>query len=388
MKEKMASKKDYYELLGVPKGATADEMKKAYRNLAKKHHPDANPGNKEAEEKFKEINEAYEVLSDPQKKAAYDQFGHAGAGAGPGGFGGGGFRPQDFGGGADFEDMFGDVFNNFFGGTRGGGGRSRNQAQEGDDLRYDLNLTFEQAAFGTAQEIKVRKLSTCDTCHGSGAKAGSGRVVCTTCKGTGQVRTSQGFFTIARTCGRCGGQGEMPGSPCPVCRGNGRVEKERTISVKVPAGVDEGSRLRLKGEGEAGVNGGPSGDLYVFLHVEAHDFFEREGSDLHCEIPVSFVQATLGAELEVPTLEGPVKMKIPAGTQSGKVFRLREKGLKDPQQNGVGDLLVTLVVETPTDLNARQKKLLEEFEAISGENNRPEVSKFLHKMKNLFARKK
>lgn len=386
----MASKKDYYELLGVPRGASAEELKKAYRTLAKKYHPDANPNNKEAEEKFKEINEAYEVLSDAQKKGAYDQFGHAGVGAGgPGGFGGGGFRPQDFGNAVDFEDIFGDAFSNFFGGGAGGrSGRSRTQAQEGDDLRYDLNLTFEQAAFGTTQEIKVRKLVTCESCHGSGAKAGSGRVVCTTCKGTGQVRTSQGFFTIARTCSRCGGQGEMPGSPCPACHGHGRVEKERVISVKVPAGVDEGSRLRLRGEGEAGLNGGPAGDLYVFLHVEAHDFFQREGSDLHCKIPITFIHAALGTEIEVPTLEGPVKMKIPAGTQSGKVFRLREKGLKDPQHSGIGDLLVTVIVETPTDLSSKQKKLLEEFETLSGESNTPEVARFIQKMKNLFVRKK
>ncbi len=390
MKEKMASKKDYYDLLGVAKGANADDLKKAYRNMAKKHHPDANPNDKSAEEKFKEINEAYEVLSDPQKKAAYDQFGHAGVGAGgPGGFGGGGFRPQDMGNAADFEDIFGDVFSNFFGSQGGRGGRGgRSQAQEGDDLRHDLKLTFEEAAFGTSQEIKVRKLSTCDSCHGSGAKAGSGRVVCSSCKGTGQVRQSQGFFTIARTCGKCGGQGEMPGSPCPTCHGHGRVEKDRVISVKVPPGVDEGSRLRIRGEGEAGINGGPAGDLYVFLHVEAHEFFERDRSNLHCEIPISFVQASLGTELEVPTLEGPVKMKVPSGTQSGKVFRLKEKGLKDPQNSTVGDLLVTVTVETPTDLNSKQKKLLEEFEALSAEGNTPEISKFLHKMKNLFARKK
>ncbi len=382
----MAGKKDYYELLGVPRGASPEEIKKAYRNMAKKFHPDANPNNKEAEEKFKEINEAYEVLSDPPKKGAYDQFGHAGVGAGgPGGRGGGGFRPQDFGNAADFEDIFGDVFSNFFGGQSRPG---RSQVQEGDDLRYDLKLTFEEAAFGTTREVKVRKLATCESCHGSGAKPGSGRVVCPTCKGTGQIRSSQGFFTIARTCGRCGGQGEMPGSPCPTCRGNGRVERERVISVKVPAGVDEGSRLRLRGEGEAGVNGGPAGDLYVFLHVEAHDFFEREGGDLHCEVPISFVQASLGAEIEVPTLEGPVKMKIPAGTQSGKVFRLREKGLRTPQSSEVGDLLTTVVVETPTELNARQKKLLEEFEALSQEGNTPEVHKFMAKMKNLFTRKK
>jgi molecular chaperone DnaJ len=391
MQEKMATPKDYYELLGVSKNASADEIKKAYRTLAKKYHPDTNPNNKEAEEKFKEINSAYEVLSDPKKKTAYDQFGHAGVGAGgPAGYGayGGGFRPGDFGNAADFEDIFGDVFSNFFGGGPRRGARGRSQVQEGDDLRYDLNLTFEEAAFGTTKEVKMHKLETCDSCHGSGAKPGSGRVVCSTCRGTGQIRSSQGFFTIARTCTKCGGQGEMPGSPCSACRGNGRLEKEKVLSVKVPAGVDEGSRLRLRGEGEAGLNGGIAGDLYVFLHVEAHDFFKREGSDLYCEIPVSFAQAALGCEIEVPTLEGPVKMKVPSGTPSGKVFRLRDKGLKNPQTSKVGDLLVTVTVEIPKDLNARQKKLLEEFEALSSENNIPEISKFLQKMKGFFTRKK
>jgi molecular chaperone DnaJ len=386
-KENMATKKDYYDLLGVPKGASADELKKAYRNMAKKYHPDTNPNNKESEEKFKEINEAYEVLSDPQKKAAYDQFGHAGIGAGapPGGGFRGGFRPQDVGG-ADFDDMFGDVFNNFFGGQ--GGGRARSQAQEGEDLRHDVTLSFEEAAFGVSKEVKIRKLTTCETCHGSGAKAGSGKVTCNTCHGTGQVRTSQGFFTVARTCPRCGGKGEIPGSPCTTCRGQGRVEREKTISVKIPAGVDEGSRLRVRGEGEAGLNGGPSGDLYVFLHVEPHEFFNREGGDLHCEIPISFVKASLGTELEVPTLEGAVNMKIPAGTQSGKVFRLKGKGLKNPGDSSVGDLLVTILVETPTDLNAKQKKMLEEFEAASTEANTPAIGKFMFKMKQLFNRKK
>jgi molecular chaperone DnaJ len=390
MKEKMATKKDYYDLLGVSRSASPEDIKKAYRTMAKKYHPDTNPNNKESEEKFKEINEAYEVLSDPQKRTAYDQFGHAGVGSGGApGYGGSGSRPQGFGDTADFEDIFGDVFSNFFGGAPGGrGGRPRSQAQEGDDLRYDLNLTFEEAAFGVTKEIKARKLTTCDSCHGSGAKPGSGRVVCAVCKGSGQVRSTQGFFTIARTCTRCGGQGEMPGTPCQACQGHGRVEKERSLSVKVPAGVDEGSRLRLRGEGEAGLNGGPAGDLYVFLHVEAHDFFERDGSDLHCSIPISFVQAALGMELEVPTLEGPVKMKIPPGTQSQKVFRLKGKGLKNPQNSEIGDLLVTVFIEVPKDLNSKQKKLLEEFEVLSNEENTPEVYKFLHKMKNFFTRKK
>jgi molecular chaperone DnaJ len=388
MKETMASKKDYYELLGVARGANADDLKKAYRNMAKKHHPDANPGNKDAEEKFKEINEAYEVLSDPQKKAAYDQYGHAGVngfGGGPSaGAGGPGRTATDFNG-ADFEDIFGDVFSNFF---SGGGRAGRAPSQQGDDLRYDLTLAFEQAAFGTTQDIKIRKLTTCDTCHGSGAKPGSGRVVCATCKGAGQVRTSQGFFTVARTCPKCNGQGELPGTPCPTCHGQGRLERERTVSVKVPAGVDEGSRLRIRGEGEAGLNGAPAGDLYIFLHVEPHPIFHRDESNLLCEIPISFVQAALGTELEVPTLEGPVKMKVPAGTQSGKVFRLREKGLKSPQRSGVGDLLVTVHVETPTDLNSKQRKLLEEFAASTLEENQPESTKFLNKMRNLFTKKK
>jgi molecular chaperone DnaJ len=386
MKEKMATKKDYYDLLGVSKNASAEELKTAYRNMAKKYHPDTNPNKKEAEEKFKEVNEAYEVLSDSQKKAAYDQFGHAGVGTGVPGGGYGGFRPQDFGGAADFEDMFGDVFNNFFGGR--GGGRSRSQVQEGDDLRYDLTMSFEEAVFGISKEIKIKKLTTCDTCHGSGAKAGSGKATCATCHGTGQIRSSQGFFTVARTCTRCGGKGEVPGSPCATCHGQVRLEKERVILVKVPAGVDEGSRLRVRGEGEAGLNGGPSGDLYVFLHVEPHEFFVRDGSDLHCEIPISFVKASLGAEMEVPTMEGAVNMKIPAGTQSGRVFRLKGKGLKNPQDSAVGDLLVTILVETPAELNSKQKKLLEEFEALSTEANTPTISKFMIKMKQLFNRKK
>lgn len=390
MKEQMAPHKDYYELLNVPRGASPDEIKKSYRTLAKKFHPDANPNNKEAEEKFKEISSAYEVLSDPKKKAAYDQFGHEGVGFGAQGGGFGGFRPQEAGNAADFEDIFGDAFSNFFGGGGGGSrtGRTRPQAQEGDDLRYEMHLTFEEAAFGTSKDVKIRKLATCESCHGSGAKPGSGRVVCTTCKGTGQIRSSQGFFTIARSCTRCGGQGEMPGSPCSTCHGHGRVEKERVISVKVPAGVDEGSRLRIRGEGEAGLNGGASGDLYVFLHVAAHGFFEREGNDLHCVIPISFVQAALGTEMEVPTLEGTVRMKVPPGAQSGKVFRLREKGLRDPQRSGVGDLLVTVIVETPTDLNSKQKKLLEEFESLSTGSNTPQIAKFIESMKSLFTRKK
>ncbi len=382
----MAVKKDYYDLLGVPRTASADEIKTAFRTLAKKYHPDANPNNKQAEEKFKEINEAYETLSDSQKKTAYDQFGHAGPGGFPGGYGGG-YRPQDPGNAADAEDVFGDVFSNFFGGGGGvGAGQSRSRAQEGEDLRHDMGLTFEEAAFGTTRAIKIRRLAVCDVCHGSGATSGSGRVVCPVCKGAGQIRQSQGFFTTARTCDRCGGQGETPGTPCPNCRGQGRLEKDREVSVKVPDGVADGARLRLRGEGEAGLNGGPAGDLYVYLHVQKHEFFTRDGSDLHCEIPITFIQAALGAEIEVPTLEGPVKMRIPEGTQSGKIFRFRDKGVRNPQDPGLGNLYMKVLVEVPTNLNAEQKKQLEAFGALTHESNMPLISGFINKMKRFFYR--
>jgi molecular chaperone DnaJ len=378
----MTTKRDYYEILGVPRTAGEEDLKKAFRNLAKKHHPDANPGNPGAEDKFKEINEAYDVLSDPKKRAAYDQFGHAGVGAGAPG-GGGGFHPGGFAGG-DFNDLFEGVFDNFFGGM--GGARRGGGAQEGEDLRSDLHLSFEEAAFGTTKEVKVRRLAECETCHGSGAKSGSGRTTCNQCRGTGQVRMSQGFFTVARTCPKCRGNGEVPGAPCPSCRGEGRVEKEKTLSVKVPAGVDEGSRLRLRGEGGAGLKGGPPGDLFLFLHVESHPLFHREGSDILCEVPITFVQAALGAEVEVPTLTGPVRMKVPAGTQSGKLFRLKEKGVADPQEGHQGDQLVTVVVETPQKLSSKQKKLLEEFQALSEGTNQPKNSDFLDRVKELFKR--
>lgn len=380
----MTTPRDYYEVLGVQRGANEDDIKKAFRTLAKKHHPDANPGNPSAEEKFKEINEAYDVLSDAKKRAAYDQFGHAGVGAGgPGGPGGaGGYHPGNFGGG-DFSDLFEGVFDNFFGGAGGHRG-----PQEGEDLRTDVELTFEEAAFGTTKDVKVRRLAGCETCHGTGAKPGSGRTTCSQCRGTGQVRMSQGFFTVARTCPKCRGNGEIPGSPCPSCRGEGRVEKEKTLSVKIPPGVDEGSRLRLRGEGEAGLMGGPAGDLYLFLHVSNHPVFRREGSDILCEVPITFVQAALGDEVEVPTLNGPVRMKVPPGTQSGKQFRLKEKGVMDPQAHRAGDQLVTVIVETPQRLSAKQKKLLEEFRSAAEEKNHPQLSEFLERVKGIFKQDK
>ncbi len=387
----MADKRDYYEVLGVQKGASADDLKKAFRSQAKKFHPDANPGDKQAEEKFKELNEAYEVLSDPQKKAAYDQFGHAAVGHGMPGGGPGGATWGGPGAGVDFGDIFGDVFDDFFGGGgRGGRGRGSrgSRAVAGDDLRYDLTLSFEQAAFGTTQEIKIRKLASCEDCGGSGSKPGSGRVTCPQCQGSGQVRMTQGFFSIARTCNRCGGEGEIPGKPCAACSGRGRIEKERSVTVKVPAGVDEGSKLRIRGEGEGGLRGGPPGDLYIFLHVERHPVFERDGDDLHVEVPLPFVTAALGGEIEVPTLAGPVKMKIPAGTQSGKVFRLKEKGMKNPGHAGTGDQMVRVVVETPVNLSGKQKRLLEEFQSLSEERNQPIFADFWGKVRDLLSRKR
>ena len=386
----MPLKKDYYELLGISRKANEKDIKDAFRNLAKKYHPDVNPNNKSAEDKFKEINEAYGVLSDPKTKSEYDQFGHAGVGAG--GFSGGspgGYRPQDPGNVSGEEAEYGDVFSQFFGGReRSRSGPFQSQAQPGEDLRFDLEVGFQEAAFGAIREVKIRKLSPCEICHGSGAVAGSGRVVCPTCRGAGQIHESQGFFTFARTCAHCGGKGEIPGSPCPTCQGHGRLEKDRLLSVKVPAGADDGSRLKFRGEGEAGLNGGPAGDLYVYLHVKPDEFFKKDGIDLRCEVPINLVQAALGAEIEVPTLEGPVKMKIPSGTQSGLTFRLKDKGLKDPQKPGVGHLFVKVLVVVPTNLTHEQRQKLEEFKALSAENNTPPITAFMNKMKAYPYRKK
>ena len=347
------SQRDYYEVLGVSKDASDRDIKKAFRRMAMKHHPDRNPDDKDAEEAFKEVNEAYEVLSDSQKKAAYDQFGHAGVN-GQGGMGGGG----GFDGG--FGDIFGDVFGDIFGGQ--GGGRRRSSVQRGADLRYNMDLSLEEAVRGIEKTIKVPTLVNCETCNGSGAKPGTQPKTCGTCGGVGQVRMQQGFFSVQQTCPTCRGEGRVISDPCNSCHGQGRVEKTKTLSVKIPPGVDTGDRIRLGGEGEAGSHGGPAGDLYVQVNVRAHPIFERDGKHLYCEVPISFVDAALGGELEVPTLDGRVKLKVPAETQTGKLFRLRGKGVKPVRGGSVGDLLVRAVVETPVNLSSRQKELLREFQ--------------------------
>ncbi len=373
------AKRDYYEVLGVNRDASDEELKKAYRRLAMKHHPDRNPDSNTAEEKFKEAKEAYEVLADPDKRAAYDQFGHAGvdqaagmgAGAGAAGFGG-------------FADAFGDIFGDIFG---GGGGRSRSNVYRGADLRYNLEVTLEDAARGTETRIRIPTMEECETCHGSGAKPGTEPVSCPTCHGHGQVRMTQGFFSIAQTCPKCHGSGKVVQNPCTTCSGNGRLKRQKTLSVKIPPGVDEGDRIRLSGEGEAGVNGGPSGDLYVVIHVRPHDVFTRDGNNLHCEMPVSFTKAALGGEIEIPTLDGYAKIRIPAETQSGKVFRLRGKGIKGVRSSSYGDLLCHVVVETPVKLTARQKELLAELEEINQSNSschNPRAKSWMDKVKDFF----
>jgi len=375
-------KKDYYETLGVARNAPEAEIKKAYRRLAMKYHPDRNPNDKGAEAKFKEAKEAYEVLSDPQKRAAYDQFGHAGvdpaaaAAGGAGGFYGAG--P----GGANFADIFGDVFGDIF-----GGGRARGGGYRGSDLRYSLELSLEDAVRGTEVRIRVPALDTCDTCHGGGAKPGTHPTPCRTCGGHGQVRMQQGFFSIQQTCPTCRGSGKSIADPCPACHGQGRVQRTKTLSVKVPAGVDEGDQIRLAGEGEAGEGGAPAGDLYVQVRLKPHPVFKRDGDDLHCEVPVSFAQAALGAEIEVPTLEGRATIKIPPGTQSEKLFRLRGKGVRNVRHGHVGDLYCHVSVETPVNLTPRQKELLHEFDRLvreGGERHSPRESSWLDKLKGLF----
>ncbi|SDH55160.1 molecular chaperone DnaJ [Pseudomonas flavescens] len=372
------AKRDYYEVLGVERGASEAELKKAYRRLAMKHHPDRNPGDKAAEDAFKEANEAYEVLSDAGKRSAYDQYGHAGVDpqmGGGGGFGGGGS--------ANFSDIFGDVFSDFFGGQRGG---QRGGAQRGSDLRYTLELDLEEAVRGTTVTIRVPTLVNCKVCEGSGAKKGTSPVTCTTCGGIGQVRMQQGFFSVQQTCPRCHGSGKMITDPCGSCHGHGRVEEHKTLSVKVPAGVDTGDRIRLSGEGEAGAMGGPAGDLYVVVNVREHAIFQRDGKHLYCEVPISFADAALGGELEVPTLDGRVKLKIPEGTQTGKLFRLRGKGVAPVRGGGAGDLMCKVAVETPVQLDRRQRELLEEFrQSLAGNSSHsPKANGWFEGVKRFF----
>lgn len=365
------SKRDYYEVLGVSRNADEGEIKKAYRRIAMKNHPDRNPGSPEAEEKFKEATEAYEILSDAGKKAAYDQYGHEGVNA-QGGFGGAG--------GAGFSDIFGDVFGDIFGGRGGRGGAAR-----GSDLRYDLELSLEQAAHGTQTKIRVPTLTACGECDGSGARKGTSPTTCGACNGVGQIRRSQGLFAVQQTCPQCRGRGSIVTDPCNQCYGRGRVEEQKTLSVKVPAGVDTGDRIRLSGEGEAGPAGGPPGDLYVQVVVKQHPIFQRDGANLYCEVPISFVDAVLGGELEVPTLDGRVKLKVPQETQTGKLFRMRGKGIVPVRGGPQGDLLCRVVVETPIKLNSKQKRLLKELqESLDNEKHSPRKSSWFEGVKTFF----
>ncbi len=373
------SKRDYYEVLGVARDASGEDITKAYRKLAMKHHPDRHSGSdtKQSEEKFKEAKEAYEALSDTSKRAAYDRFGHAGLGQGAGGFGGG---PEGFGG---FADAFGDIFSDIF----GGGARGRNAVYRGADLRYSMELTLEQAAEGFATEIRVPSWDTCETCSGSGAKPGTSSKACGTCGGAGSVRMSQGFFSVQQTCPTCRGAGKVIADPCAACNGAGRVKKNKVLEVAIPQGIDEGQRIRLSGKGEPGMNGGPHGDLYVEIHLKQHDVFQRDGDDLHCEVPVGFTTAALGGDVDVPTLNGKASLEIAEGTQSGKTFRLRGKGIKGVRSSYPGDLYCHVTVETPVRLTEKQKKLLREFDGLlkaGGQKHSPQEKSFVERMKGFF----
>jgi len=383
----MSDKQDYYSVLGVSKSATKDEIKKVYRKLAMKYHPDRNPGDEKAEAKFKEVKEAYEVLSDEQKRATYDKFGHAGmGGAAGGGFGGFGAGGAHGGFGDIFEDIFGDIFGGGAGGAHRSGGWSSG-AQRGSDLRYSLDLTLEQAVAGTKINITVPTYVSCEECIGSGAEKGSGSVSCTTCHGAGQVRMQQGFFSIQQTCPTCHGSGKVIKNPCKACSGQGRVRKSKKLSVNIPAGVDTGDRIRLSGEGEAGVNGGPNGDLYVEVKVKSHEIFRRENNDLYCDVPVNFVMTALGGEIDVPTLNGRIKLKIPAGTQSGRHFRIRGKGVPGVRGGAKGDLLCNVIVETPVNLTSEQKDLLTKFDATmkdTGDKHTPKNKSWFDSLKSFF----
>ena len=371
------SKADYYEVLGVSREASDQELKSAYRKLAMKFHPDRNPGDRAAEEKFKEASEAYQVLSDADKRAAYDRFGHAGVGAaGPGGFGG-------FSGNVDLGDIFGDLFGEMF--NMGGASQRGQRTQRGDDLRYDLTIDFEEAIFGAETDVKLRRLESCETCQGTGSASGRGPSVCPQCHGRGQIRYQQGFFSVARTCNACAGRGSIISDPCHTCRGETRVTKEINLHVKVPAGVEEGTRIRYSGEGDAGRSGGPNGDLYVVLSVRSHDFFQREGQNLHCVVPISFPQAALGAEIEIPGVDGPVMVKIPEGTQSGKELRIPRKGVPFLNERGRGDLIVKVVVQIPRKLSRAQRDLIAELGKSMTVENKPTSPGLLEKMKDLFS---
>lgn len=370
-------KADYYETLGVARGADEKELKSAFRKLAMQYHPDKNPGDENAEHKFKEIGEAYETLKDPNKRAAYDRFGHAAFENGGMGGGGGGF-----GGAGGFADIFEDIFGEMMGGgrQRRSGGRER-----GADLRYNMEITLEEAYAGKTAQICVPTSITCDECSGSGAKPGTSPVTCNTCGGSGRVRAAQGFFSIERTCPTCHGRGQTIKDPCTKCSGQGRITEERSLSVNIPAGIEDGTRIRLTGEGEAGVRGGPSGDLYIFLSLKPHEFFQRDGSDLYCKVPISMTTAALGGQFEVATLDGTqTRVKIPEGTQNAKQFRLKGKGMPVLRQPAMGDLYIQIAIETPQNLNKRQRELLEEFERVSSQDNSPQSSGFFARMKEFF----
>lgn len=376
-------KRDYYEVLGVERNAAGEEIKRAYRKLAVKFHPDKNPDDPHAEEKFKELGEAYDVLMDPDKRAAYDRFGHAAFAQGGAGFGGGGFHDpfeifrEVFGGGG----FGGGIFDTFFG---GGAGARSDDRRRGSDLRYDMEIELEDAAFGAEKTIEIEKLDTCDKCHGSGAEPGSRKTTCSTCAGRGQVISSRGFFHVSQTCPRCHGAGEIIEKPCQKCRGEGRVEKLSRIKLKIPAGIREGTRLRSPGNGEAGVGGGAVGDLYVVIHVKEHKIFHREADDLYCDVPIPFSVAALGGEVDVPTLEGKAHVKVPAGTQSGQMFKLRGKGITNVNGRSHGDLFARLIVEVPSRLNPEQRQKLEEFAALCGEENTPMRKSFFDRAKEFF----
>lgn len=370
------SKADYYEVLGVSRDASDQELKSAYRKQAMKYHPDRNPGDHTAEEKFKQASEAYQVLSDAEKRAAYDRYGHAG-------LGGQGFGAGPFAGGVDIGDIFGDLFGEMF--SMGGAGHRASRQHRGDDLRFDLTINFEDAFFGTEVEVKLRRLEPCATCKGTGSASGRGPSVCSTCQGRGQLRYQQGFFSVARTCSACGGTGTVISDPCSTCRGETRATNEFRMKVKVPPGVEDGTRIRYAGEGDAGRGGGPKGDLYIVLSVRSHDFFERHGYDLHCVIPISFPQATLGAEFEIPGIDGPVGIKVPEGTQSGREIKVRGRGFPYLNEKGSGDLIVKVVVQIPRKLNRAQRELVAKLAETMSVENKPTAPGLIEKMKDLFS---